>query len=869
MRPRVWRLETHVAKSDAMIRRLSLHLLPRRLAREWWRKAAQTDKLRLRKRAEASWWALALLCLIAAAACSRHTNPTVLFDSATKLFRQGEYPAAQEKAVLGYSKFQDQPGSEWSWKFRLQLAEIYLWTGKTAEADKLLAVAPPAQFRQLAIRYRILQSWLLFRRKKNAEAENELQAAAGQAQALGEWGLEADAEILLGSRLTTSDSSDAALHKALQISAERHLPFQETEALLNLGFKRYQRDFYGDAIPFFERAAELAKRMDFTEVRNMATQNAADCYREMGDVDRALTMHLEVARAEEKSGVPTTLSNAYIDLGTSYLVKQDAKRGIECFRKALLSVKASETPAQFVSSASSLAQALESTGALDEAERYNQQAFQICDRQNKEQLAELTLNRAAIAEDRMRYEEAISAYGEATDIGNGIPSLLWEANAGLGSVYAKTGNLPAASAHFEQALRVIEQNRADQLKRDYEITFLSTLIRFYQKYVSVLMSQGQVERAIEVADSSRASVLTESINGPGAVRSKLLVADVQRTAKRGNSVFLFYWLAPARSYLWVLTPGVVKTIELPDERAISQDVASYLSLLVNEKRDPLATANAVGSRLYRTLIEPAEAWLPPGTRVVIVPDGALHNLNFEMLLADKPQPHYWIQDVVVSVAPSLSILRGGIAARAGLQQSLLLLGNPEPVPGYPRLPQASLEVEDVKHHFPAARTTVYQGAAATVSRYRDAEPNRFSSIHFAAHGEANQQSPLDSAIILSPQANGFRLYARDVIDIPLNADLVTISACRGAGTRLLSGEGLVGFAWAFFQAGARNVVTSLWDVNDRTTAELMDNFYGRVQAGEPYANALRDAKLAMLESGNRKPYFWAPFQLYTRVAAQR
>jgi len=121
---------------------------------------------------------------------------------------------------------------------------------------------------------------------------------------------------------------------------------------------------------------------------------------------------------------------------------------------------------------------------------------------------------------------------------------------------------------------------------------------------------------------------------------------------------------------------------------------------------------------------------------------------------------------------------------------------------------------------------------------------------------------------LSPQANGYKLYARDVMNIPITADLVTISACRGVGARPFSGEGLVGFAWAFFQAGARNVVTSLWDVNDRTTAELMDRFYGRVQAGEPYANALRDAKLAMLESDNRKPYFWAPFQLYTRVAAR-
>jgi CHAT domain-containing protein len=341
------------------------------------------------------------------------------------------------------------------------------------------------------------------------------------------------------------------------------------------------------------------------------------------------------------------------------------------------------------------------------------------------------------------------------------------------------------------------------------------------------------------------------------------VKNIQRQAQLTNSAFLFYWLAPARSYLWVLTADVVKTVALPDERAIAQDVASYLSLVVDEKRDPLSSANGVANRLYQTLIGPVEAYIPSGAQVVVVPDGALHSLNFEMLISDRPQAHYWIQDALVSVAPSLSILQSaGLAAEP---DHALLLGNPEPAPGYPALPYAALELANIERHFPAGRTVVYQRWAATVDSYRAAEPRNFSAIHFAAHAEANPQSPLDSAIILSPQANLYKLYARDLADIHINADLVTISACRGAGARAYSGEGLVGFAWAFFQAGARNVVAGLWDVNDSTTAELMNNFYERIAAGEPYASALRTAKLRMLETA-RKPYYWAPFQLYSRVA---
>jgi CHAT domain-containing protein len=136
-------------------------------------------------------------------------------------------------------------------------------------------------------------------------------------------------------------------------------------------------------------------------------------------------------------------------------------------------------------------------------------------------------------------------------------------------------------------------------------------------------------------------------------------------------------------------------------------------------------------------------------------------------------------------------------------------------------------------------------------------------IHFTTHAAANTESPLDSAVILSGPPDGFRLYARDVAGLPLGAELVTVSACRSAGERAYSGEGLVGFAWAFLRAGSRRVVAGLWDVDDRSTAGLMDAFYGRLAAGERPARALRLAKLSMLGGEFAQPYYWGPFQIFT------
>src|SRR5208283_1128324 len=143
-------------------------------------------------------------------------------------------------------------------------------------------------------------------------------------------------------------------------------------------------------------------------------------------------------------------------------------------------------------------------------------------------------------------------------------------------------------------------------------------------------------------------------------------------------------------------------------------------------------------------------------------------------------------------------------------------------------------MESVARHFPADEQRIFTREQATPAAYLASNPERFSYIHFVAHGTASRLSPLDSAIVLSKislskialsttavsttaasktvppegdaENDSFKLYARDIIRHPLRADLVTISACYGAGERAYSGEGLVGLSWAFLRAGAHHVV---------------------------------------------------------------
>jgi CHAT domain-containing protein len=201
-----------------------------------------------------------------------------------------------------------------------------------------------------------------------------------------------------------------------------------------------------------------------------------------------------------------------------------------------------------------------------------------------------------------------------------------------------------------------------------------------------------------------------------------------------------------------------------------------------------------------------------------------------------------------------------------MAQGLLLFGDAiSPGGEYPPLPQARVEVEQVQAHFPAEKRVVIAGENATPAAYLQNRPERFRYVHFVTHGAASRLQPLDSGVILSRDGNGsYKLYARDIMRQPLQAELVTVSACYGAGTRTYSGEGLVGLSWSFLRAGAHHVIASLWEVNDASTPQLMDDLYGELTKGRDPVMALHNAKIAMLRSGSvyRRPFYWGAFQVY-------
>jgi len=808
--------------------------------------------------------------LLIISACSSLTipsDPETSFALAKAQYQHGRFSEATHTAETGYRLFQNQPLNVWHWKYKFLLTELLLWNAETQRAESLLTASPPEHFATLQPRYQSLRAYVAFRLKRENEAEALSKQALAGCRAIGDYETEADLDLLLASFLLDPQRAETAARDALTVATHHGLLFQRAAAFLDLGMVEVGRAHYGDAISDFEESSRAAATIHADYLNSVATGNLATCRYNVGEFQQASETLQGILPIQRRCGLAPGLRDSYLEIGNIYLLQGDPQKAIQNYRTAMTYVRKEDSPRRFAMISSGIAQALIAAGSLNEAEQYNKQALDAADPNDHAQLAEIHLNEADLYAKRSKHTSAIDAYNQALQLGADTPSVLWRAHAGAGLEYADVGSIQEATRSFDVALSVIERNRSEQLRKDYQITFLSELIRFYQEYVAFLIDHGQTSRALDIADSSRAAVLRESLNGAPQAPVKKIEARIKTIASRTSCVFLFYWLAPKRSFLWVIGPKGGQVFSLPPAQEIRKDVESYSYLIEQEKIDPRTSANGAGKRLFDTLIAPA--CIPKDSRVVIVPDGPLHSLNFETLPVSAPAPHYWLEDVTVSIAPSLSVLSAATAPEAS-EKALLLIGNTVTAgTGFPDLPQSAREIRWIKDHFPTAPAVVYTGQGATAEAYTEARPDRFRYIHFATHADANEQSPLDSAIVLSPRQNAWKLYARDVAEIPLKADLVTISACRSAGARTLAGEGLVGFAWAFFHAGAQNVVTSLWDVNDQSTVGLMEKFYAQVASGKPYATALRDAKLALLSEGYQKPYYWGPFQLSSRFLAGR
>jgi len=400
------------------------------------------------------------------------------------------------------------------------------------------------------------------------------------------------------------------------------------------------------------------------------------------------------------------------------------------------------------------------------------------------------------------------------------------------------------------------------------------------------------------------------------IHPQTLTAEQVRAALDPGTVMLSYSVGKEETQLFVVTPGqeiAVRTIPL-GEADLRKEVL-HLRQLIDQVRTR-SGLNAEGldresRRLYRFLVQPAEPWIAAAKRIVLVPDGPLHLLPFAALIRE-PAPEkktgrggqYLIEwkplhtTLSGTVYAELKEHRRASGATAGPLQ-WVGFGDPWFPPRlaegrsqaagetrlrsfstrtglhWQRLPASRREVERIAGLYPPAGRRIYLDREASEERAK-ALGREARIVHFATHGFVDDRSPFDSGLVLAiPEPfveghdNGLLQVWEIFESVRLDADLVVLSACETGLGEIRGGEGIIGLTRAFQYAGAHAVLASLWQVDDRATAELMERFYRHLRGGENKDEALRSAQLELLGSpdGPRSrraaaPHYWASMQLY-------
>lgn len=311
------------------------------------------------------------------------------------------------------------------------------------------------------------------------------------------------------------------------------------------------------------------------------------------------------------------------------------------------------------------------------------------------------------------------------------------------------------------------------------------------------------------------------------------------------------------SWLQVSTRSGTRVYRLPDRTRLEPAIKVFRNLFA--RRDGLDTGPAVS--LYGDLLAAALAQLPAAIdRLVIVPDGHLHLLPFGALRAAEssaplaavyqlsmvPSATLWLRWRQAAPVPApgvaLALADPMLAAGSALRQAALERGWSRGVRFDP-LPQARREGRAlVRYLGPPSELLVGDEASESALKARDAR--RFSVVHFAAHAFFDSENPRRSAVVLAPgsPAEDGLLQPREIAGLDLDDTLVVLSTCQSASGNALAGEGPLSLARAFFEAGARTVVASLWPIRDDEAAALFEPFYRQLGRGASVAESLGAAQ---------------------------
>lgn len=319
-----------------------------------------------------------------------------------------------------------------------------------------------------------------------------------------------------------------------------------------------------------------------------------------------------------------------------------------------------------------------------------------------------------------------------------------------------------------------------------------------------------------------------------------------------------------------------------------KSVVTYVTEAIHNLRNaiesytPIHEIQASSTKLFDILLGPASDVLSQYSNLIIITDGDLAYLPFEVLRNGNA---YLTETHIIRYLPSATSASFLNTPLPRYPKDLLIIADPDYGSQFladasdgalTSLPSTRLEAEAIRSVF--QNSDVLMGRDATVHRVSSIPLEQYRFIHFATHGLVNNEVPETTALLLTPDTNVENILNNDgyldiaqIYRLSLRAEMVVLSACDSGLGKNLRGEGILGLQRAFLMAGASSVVVSLWPVYDQSTAFFMQHFYQQLHQAQTTRNRrnqptvdkaqlLQQSRLHVMRNPRyQHPIYWAPF----------
>jgi CHAT domain-containing protein/tetratricopeptide (TPR) repeat protein len=679
----------------------------------------------------------------------------------------------------------------------------------------------------------------------------------------------------------------AELDDGLKLTGETGNAQTAVLILNNLGIVYYYQAKYSEALRTYETALQYVEKSSAEQWtatwRQFTLLNLATLYQRLGNDQRAIKTYNDVL-AHPEAITPRDLGHINANIGAAYRRLGDANQALQFYGYAdEYYAKEKDIDGELgVLKNSGIVLALDLGRLPDALKTFDRVRALAAQTNNQREAMQALLYRGETLYRMNKLPEAerefTAALAEADKLGTVEEQ--WKAVNALGKIALKNGQRDAAETRFRNAIQRIESLRSQLQLSRLKADFLADKRDVYDALIKILLERNAAAAAFEFMERSRARVFQDRFFGDKLAPDSLTLKSIQARLGPQTALIEFWVGAEAIATVWITreSAGISQSHFSPAEMDALQRFVTGLP--DNLSGDWQQDFQKISSMLPKEIVPFAQ---DHHSHVLIVPDGFLSLLPFELLPTSSGQPLLENRDVTYMPSAVL-LLRGAMqnasSTRLPWQQQLVGFGDPAVIGGgessltsVPRgeitgsLPASGDEIRGIARMSPG-RSKLFLGPDDRKQAFFQSAHSGAALLHVSTHAVADMDDPERSRLLFSPdepgQPNNY-LFLKELYDLDLRGmSLATLSACDTERGRLVPGEGIQAFSRALLAAGSRSALTTLWRVPDGPTSQFMQHFYYYLlKKRQSKAEALRLTKLEFLHSGTElsHPRYWAAFVL--------